>query len=69
MRLHHGSEVLRRGRIGWTVEEALAIDGAPLLQLLLHLVGHHLLAEAHLAELRRAGAVVVLVASTGLALV
>ena len=61
--------MLRGGRIGWTVEEALAIDGAPLLQLLLHLVGHHLLAEAHLAELRWPWAVVVLGAGTWLALV
>ena len=40
-------------RVSWTVIEGLAVDGAPLLKLLLHLIWHHLLAEANLAELHR----------------
>ena len=59
------TEVLGAGGVRWTVEETLAVDCAPLLELLFHLVGDHLLAMAHLSELQRA-VVVVFVADDSL---
>ena len=41
------------GRVHWTVIEGLAVYGAPLLELLLHLIWYHLLAEAYLSKLNR----------------
>ena len=40
-------------RVYWTVIEGLAVYGAPLLELLLHLIRYHLLAEAYLSKLNR----------------
>ena len=42
-----------------TVKEGLAVDGAPLLELLLHLIRNHLLTEAHLTLMRRTVVIVV----------
>lgn len=42
------------GGVRGTVEERLSVDGAPLFQLLFHLVRHNLLAETHFAKLDRA---------------
>ena len=44
-------------RVHWTVIEGLAVYGAPLLELLLHLIGNHLLTEPNLAQVH--GTVVV----------
>ena len=41
------------GRVHWTVIEGLAVHGAPLLELLLHLIWYHLLTEAYLSKLNR----------------
>ena len=56
------AEVLAGGRVGRAVEEALAVDRTALLELLSHLVGSHLLAEAHLTQLDGARTVLILVA-------
>ena len=40
-------------RVHWTVIEGLAVYGAPLFKLLLHLIWYHLLAEAYLSKLNR----------------
>ena len=40
-------------RVDWTVIEGLAVYGAPLFKLLLHLIRYHLLAEAYLSKLNR----------------
>ena len=40
-------------RVHWTVIEGLAVYGAPLFKLLLHLIRYHLLAEAYLSKLDR----------------
>jgi len=48
-----GHEVLVGCRVR-TVEKGLAVDGTSLLELLLQLVGYHLLAETHLAQVDRA---------------
>lgn len=57
--------MLGGSRVRRTVKETLAVNSAPLLELLFHLVGDHLLAMAHLSELQRA-VVVVFVADDSL---
>ena len=56
------AEVLAGGGIGRAIEEALAVDGTALLELLAHLIGSHLLAEAHLTQLDGTRAVLILMA-------
>ena len=50
----------RRLWIGRAVEERLPVHSASLLELLLHLVGHHLLAQPHLTHLNGTMIVVII---------
>ena len=41
------------GRIWWTVKEGLSVDSSSLLELLFHLIRHHLLAQSNFSKMSR----------------